>query len=135
RRHAVRLNSVESVVDAVSGYAEVQIGWDSTDALPFDLVMARTCAVGNVVLADHGYTLRQKESINVGALPDSEEQQAATVSVTRRPDRPRLREGPLTWQAMVMASGQPQPIDLSAAASAAFPTVLDPDAIVQPAID
>jgi len=70
-RHVVRLTRVEPGVDALYGVDLLEVEWDACDALPFDLCLsvrlpAPGCtrvhdvalARGNVVLVDHGETLR-----------------------------------------------------------------------------
>ena len=70
-RHAVRITRVKLIVDPLYGVNLVEIEWDICDALPFDLCLsarmpAPDCARvhdislvrGNVVLVDHGETLR-----------------------------------------------------------------------------
>jgi hypothetical protein len=70
-RHAVRITRVELTVDPLYEINLVEIEWDACDALPFDLCLsarmpAPDCARvhdisvvrGNVVLVDHGETLR-----------------------------------------------------------------------------
>lgn len=66
-RHAVRLIAVEELIDPLDGMLLLRVGWDSCDALPFDLCLsvrmpAPDCswihdvslARGNVLLVDHG---------------------------------------------------------------------------------
>ena len=86
RRQAVRLTSVE-VAQNASAQRVVRVCWGSADALTFSISAERAQVVGNVVLADHGYTLPERESL-----------QAVTPGT-----RPQLQQGPLTWQAMVLA--------------------------------
>src|SRR5262249_30698652 len=92
--------------------------WDSADSLPCDLAVARTYAVGNVVPCDHGYTLPQAESITA---PSPHQ-------------RPSLLYGPLTWQQLTMVASGPVLFDPTAAATAVFPTAVQPDTLMQPAI-
>jgi hypothetical protein len=97
-RHAVRLTKITRRVwvrwsekkwfGLVPHPAEideyVEIAWAAADALPFDLCFARCVARGNIVLADHGRTIRDE------ALP---------VVQTGRRYRPRLRFPYLTHAA------------------------------------
>jgi len=66
-RHAVRLTSVQELLDPLDGTLLLRVSWDSCDALPFDLCLsvrmpAPDCrwihdvslARGNVLLVDHG---------------------------------------------------------------------------------
>ncbi len=60
-RHAVRLTSIATATDDLTGAKVMEIGWGLDDALPFALCLARdgrplSIARGNIVLADHGYT-------------------------------------------------------------------------------
>lgn len=70
-RHAVRLTDVRRDVDPLGDVPIVEIAWDAVDALPFRMALsavgpAPECALledlsvarGNVVLADHGETVR-----------------------------------------------------------------------------
>lgn len=117
RRQAVRITSVE-VAQNASAQRVVRVRWGSADALTFSLSAERAQVVGNVVLADHGYTLPEKEAL-----------QAVTPGT-----RPQLQQGPLTWQAMVLADGQPVLFDQSQAAATAIPSALSPDTLLRPVI-
>lgn len=117
-RCAVRLTGVQAGQDAASDTHIVTIRWGSGDALPFALAVRRTSVVGNVALADHGYTLPAAESF---AIPPPHV-------------RPSLRHGPLTWQRLVMAVGRPQPFDPTDTAASAMPTELIPGSLLQPVI-
>lgn len=70
-RHAVRLTDVRRDIDPLGNVPIVEVAWDPADALPFPLTVsavgpAPECALlenlsvarGNVVLADHGETVR-----------------------------------------------------------------------------
>jgi hypothetical protein len=64
RRHAVRLTSVSTVTDKLKKIQVIKIAWDIEDALPFSLCLAKggqetSIARGNIVLADHGYTITE----------------------------------------------------------------------------
>ena len=94
-RHAVRLTSVESTQDPlgswfdapddpVAGVDVTEIAWADEDALPFALCVSATdregrfhadvsVAHGNVVLADHGRTVRQARTL---VVPPSDERLA-----------------------------------------------------------
>lgn len=68
-RHAVRLVSVEHKLDELTDTKVIDIEWDVEDALPFPLCLWEvssngkirqvSIARGNVVLADHGYTVSE----------------------------------------------------------------------------
>lgn len=100
-RHAVRLTSVEdSGVDPLNSIPIVEIAWDVEDALPFPLCISAlvkeetgdhliddlSLARGNVVLADHGMTIRD------------EELEAFVPDATGNLPRPRLFYRPVTQQ-------------------------------------
>jgi hypothetical protein len=100
RRHAVRLNTEPIArIDALDGTPVLDIAWHTADALPFALrlhqftgsdgeIQHTSMAFGNVVLADHGLTSIQPETLlPEGQVPDSGRY------------RPRLRETGVT-QAM-----------------------------------
>ena len=95
-RHLVRLTSVQpSAKDPLTGQEIVEIEWDPADALPFPLCVSAvtddehgakpidrvSVARGNLVLADHGFTV---EGEPLGEVPED------------RPFRPVLERGPLT---------------------------------------
>jgi hypothetical protein len=117
KRQAVRLTSVE-VTQNPAGQRVVRVGWSATDALPFAVTAERAQVVGNVVLADHGYS-----------LPDAE-----TLTAPCDHERPQLAQGPLTWQTTVLSVGQPVLFDPSAAAATATPTELLPTTLLRPVI-
>ncbi len=122
RSHAVRLTSVTQAVDSVptDSVNVVEIEWADEDALPFPLCVsalvglpgepptlqtAISVARGNVVLADHGYSVAREpadaEPLVPARVPEPAERRA-------RPYRPRLAQGPVTFAA---------PIDLEHAAA------------------
>lgn len=109
-RHVVRLSKVEPNVDVLNNSPVIEIAWDQKDALPFPLCLWEvpvpeddgedafepiSVARGNIVLADHGKTVRE-------CLQDRYE---------CRRFRPLLSQKPLT---------QRGPFDLSSSASSAF---------------
>ncbi|WP_413173196.1 putative baseplate assembly protein [Anabaena azotica] len=97
-RHAVRLTYVKPSQDKLLNQDIVEVQWHQEDALPFDLVICTvvngkrytnvTVARGNVVLVDHGCTVKEE-------LPE--------VTAGNR-YRPRLEFGPLTHQGFVRLS-------------------------------
>jgi hypothetical protein len=140
-RHAVRLTRVAPEAeltedgqdrapgpvhtDPLTGQAVVEIEWAAEDALPFPLCLSAvtetsrryfpdiSVALGNVVLADHGRTVRGEE---LETVPKADprlavarghegccESAAAEVKAPRF--RPHLKEGPLTFTA---APARPQ---------------------------
>jgi hypothetical protein len=117
RRHPVRLTCVD-VTQNPSGQRVVRVGFGAADALPFALAAERARIVGNVVLADHGYSLPDDE----GLYADDDR------------SRPQLADGPLTWQTLVMSSGQPVLFDPSGAAADAMSAALGPDTLLRPVI-
>jgi len=69
-RHVVRLTEIAPVTDPLDGMPVVNIAWDEGDALPFPLCLSKivdqngkpklaeiSVARGNIVLADHGFTI------------------------------------------------------------------------------
>ena len=112
-RHAVALRAVGAqATDPLSGTVVRELSWSPADATPFDLdltlVQGRctTCAIGNVVLADHGLAFSE----STPPVP-----QAGRF-------RPTLSQGPLT-----------QSVAFDACASAAASMNVDPRAAL-PAI-
>lgn len=79
-RHAVRLTSVEKKMDILHGIEVWDIQWHEEDALPFSLCISATIqgvvieglsvARGNVVLADHGRTVKV-EKLNPDSAPEN----------------------------------------------------------------
>ena len=72
-RHAIRLTSVRTAVDVLNDIKVLEITWGQEDALPFALCLEKngkpiSIAHGNIVLADHGYTINAEkiETIIVG---------------------------------------------------------------------
>jgi hypothetical protein len=151
-RQAVRLTRVESSQDPLfhnppggdDAQPLTEIEWHTDDALPFALcISARTdtseykekisVARGNIVLADHGRTVRESlgfaptadEALAVVA-PLAADRCAGNEPVPAFPRfRPRLSEQPLTHAAPLKSvpRGQPRPglaRDPNASASAAF---------------
>lgn len=134
-RHAVRLTSVKSSHDSLFPDPNdptipvriTEITWHGEDALPFALcVSARThngtdpkvsVALGNIVLADHGLTIKGE---NVGSAPAAVAALATVASSTADrcsdhtpelvPPRftPQLKEAPLTQAAPKPAAQDPQ---------------------------
>ncbi|HEY3052516.1 MAG TPA: putative baseplate assembly protein [Thermoanaerobaculia bacterium] len=115
-RHAVRLTKVEKAVDALLSEDVLNIEWGEEDALPFPLCIALVAsgpemgsaisvALGNIVLADHGYTVtekidppvvpRAKRNLEIaGAENDFCAPPAPRPTPARY--RPTLKKGPLT---------------------------------------
>ena len=85
QRHAVRLNSPPvEVIDPLNNTTVLEISWYAEDALPFPLCLWQeednepvSVARGNVVLADHGKTLKN-EALQPATVPEG------------RPYRPQL---------------------------------------------
>ncbi|HEX7318181.1 MAG TPA: putative baseplate assembly protein [Pyrinomonadaceae bacterium] len=140
-RHAVRLTrvapearltsdgqdrqpSLMPVYDQLTGQAVVEIEWADEDALPFPLCLSAVAettrryfpevsvALGNVVLADHGRTVRDEE---LEVVPDADPRLAvahgqgdcceSAEAEARAPRfRPRLKEAPLTFTAELTRS-------------------------------
>jgi hypothetical protein len=131
RRHVVRLASViataednTDLTDPVTGTAITEIGWSDDDALPFAFCLsARTgdgykahvsVARGNLILADHGLTLRD-EALGVVPEPylfrppaaDRDRCEASAREPIFPRFRPRLAEAPLTHAASAYEHTQP----------------------------
>ena len=80
-RHAVRINSVIPKIDRLTNTPIIEVSWDQLDALPFPIFISETkdennkyrvayVGRGNIVLADHGYTI--EKSINESAAIDTD---------------------------------------------------------------
>lgn len=83
-RHAVRLTSVQSIVDPLTGKLIVEVEWGREDALPFAVCVSAIkqadCSLiegvsevcGNVLLADHGERFTEELELVPGTtlLPD-----------------------------------------------------------------
>lgn len=147
-RHAVRLTTVEASVDKLvidrdtnKEQQLTEIEWHTDDALPFALcISTRTknsqlkdnvsVAYGNIVLADHGQTLKLEE---IGTVPTADDSLATIASSAgdRCADhapravlpafRPRLKEQPLTQAARLkpLQDGSSLPFARNPDASAA----------------
>ncbi len=113
-RHVVKITRVTKTCDALRGNRLLEVEWCRQDALPFDLCVSaigappecdlvRGLAVvrGNVILVDHGATIRDEPLRTVEPRPDNPlcEGEEAPADVTRIAARyrPRLRLGPLTF--------------------------------------
>jgi len=126
RAHAVRLMNVKSqkadasdLVDPLTNEKITEIEWDAGDALPFPFCISAmttggfrddlSVALGNIILADHGRTISNVETLPL--VPESnprlapvavnrgcqdEEPIAATVRY-----QPPLKEGPVTREGRV----------------------------------
>jgi hypothetical protein len=95
RRWAVRLTDVKRAVDPSGGLFEeppvnvpravTEIYWDAADALPFPLCVSVqerpglevSVALGNIVLADHGRTVRDER---LGTVPEQRLRRAAAAA-------------------------------------------------------
>jgi hypothetical protein len=72
-RHAIRLTSVETTVDPLNMKCLLEIEWQEADKLPFPLCISLikdgqlhediSVARGNIVLADHGYTIKNQNLV------------------------------------------------------------------------
>ena len=72
-RHAVRLTGIEPATDPLNGMNLLEVVWHESDRLPFPLCISLTkdgklhqdisVARGNIVLADHGYTLKDQQLV------------------------------------------------------------------------
>jgi hypothetical protein len=126
-RHVVRITRVTKACDALRGNRVLEVEWSREDALPFalcvsaigtppecDLVRNITIARGNIVLADHGATIRDEELPVVAPQHPIEvcegEDAPSDVALVPARYRPRLANAPLTFA---------QPLDARASATAA----------------
>ena len=131
-RHAVRLTRVTPGEDPLNGQPVVEIEWAAEDALPFPLCLSVvgpppdcellphvSVACGNVILVDHGRTIRDE---SLGRVPvarteercESDCEPAETVQVPAPFRPPALEETGMTFA---------QPLDAGAPAA----VVVDPD--------
>lgn len=126
-RHAVRLTSVTQGMDGLLGIPIVEIAWGAEDALPFSLCQSVrlpspdcrwigdvSVARGNVVLVDHGRTVREPLG-PVGTIDTlgacSCEGSVVEETVVPAPFRPGLTKAPLVFA---------EPLAPGASASALF---------------
>lgn len=69
-RYPVRITSVRTTTDELTGARVLEIKWDIEDALPLPLCLIKdgqevSVARGNIVLADHGYTKTEELELEV----------------------------------------------------------------------
>lgn len=150
-RHVVHLTFVDNNgIDALTGVPITEIGWGEEDALPFPLCISATTdqrhkeiynedvslAYGNIVLADHGLTIKDEplgtvpEPALFRPTPDTGDACAHGEPVAVIPRfRPRLDHGPLTQQGRSaqpsLAHPDPLPFDPQASAAAAMRWKID----------
>ncbi|PHM07169.1 hypothetical protein [Nostoc sp. 'Peltigera malacea cyanobiont' DB3992] len=109
-RHAVRLTNVKASVDELYNQPIVEIEWAEEDALPFPLCISAivppdcqlvdiSVARGNVILVDHGRTIKLED---LGTVPGKEiiqgcqeEGEPIEILVVGDRFRPRLQKTPL----------------------------------------
>ncbi len=116
-----------SIQDPLTGQPIVKIEWDEEDALPFPLCISSprtdtelldqvfedvSVACGNIVLADHGLTIAEPESL--GAVPSPRIFKIPPIEPpfceAREPEpvlprfRPTLRQGPITQVGHVLVT-------------------------------
>jgi hypothetical protein len=124
-RHAVRLTRVTPSIDALHGKPVLEIEWGLEDALPFDLCLcsqtdAPDCqwitvsvAHGNVILIDHGRTLKPDPEVPVPVIEVVQDCDpcgcGSDVDVIAGKLKLRLEHAPLTFA---------EPIGVDASASA-----------------
>lgn len=120
-RHVVRLTAIASVTDPLNGTPVVNIAWDEGDALPFPLCLSKivdqngtpklaeiSVARGNIVLADHGYTVPKENLTRTSVGP------LEFIPLTHRG---QARDD---FGKLVLYDGQTVPFDPAAPASAAM---------------
>ncbi|HEX2832570.1 MAG TPA: putative baseplate assembly protein [Thermoanaerobaculia bacterium] len=113
-RHVVRLTKVTPIVDPLFDLPLVEAEWSREDAMPFtlcvsaigkadecDYVEGLAVARANLVLADHGLTIRDE---TLAAIPDRTpaetcdgEDELAEIAFTAGRYRPALQHVPLTF--------------------------------------
>ncbi|MEH2002847.1 MAG: putative baseplate assembly protein [Nostoc sp.] len=112
-RHAVRLTSIKPDVDQLYNQPVVEIEWAKEDALPFSLCLSVKSPVpectliedvsvarGNVLLVDHGRTIKSEDLGTVGGkliLECVTECVGTEICVVADRFRPSLQKTPLTF--------------------------------------
>lgn len=142
-RHAVRLTSVTTGEDKLTGQPVIEIEWAEEDALPFPLCLSAVGAApdcetlenvsiarGNIILADHGRTIGRKvvddeDAEELGRVPVKETLAECSdtdcvpeVAILPGRYRPRLKNGPLTFSQPLpqkQADAGCPPLEISAA--------------------
>ena len=114
RRHAVRLTKVMLAVDELYDQPIVEIEWAAADALPFPFCISAigpapeckllekiSVARGNVILADHGRTIKAEAlgsvEVKETLVRCKSEGRPEETMLVPSPFRPRLKETPLTF--------------------------------------
>jgi hypothetical protein len=127
-RHAVRLTKVEKGIDSLYDQPIVDITWADVDALPFPLCISAigqpsecklleniSVARGNVILVDHGQTIRDEDLGKVAGKPAPTQCEGENLPSDGRilPGRfsPKLKKIPLTFR---------QPLQKKVSASSLF---------------
>jgi hypothetical protein len=127
-RHVVRLTEVNAVIDPVGDVPVTNIAWAAEDALPFALCLSSvsdeqhgkvylagvSVARGNLILADHGSTIREEPIGRVPApllflAPDCDGDPCAPADAVSVPARfrPTVAHGPLTQAATFQPPAMP----------------------------
>lgn len=157
-RHVVRLTHVRAfshgdaepdapLTDPLSDERITEVSWHLEDALPFPLCLSSlsdhdhgevevvdvSVARGNLVLADHGFTLPEEEELgtvpeaHLTTPPDRDAGSCERADPLRIPPRfrPQLKQGPLTFAGTVRSrsgsdGSERLPFDPEASASAAM---------------
>lgn len=114
-RHGVRLTKVTPGIDELYNQPIVEIEWAQSDALPFPLCLSGIgpvpeCALledisiarGNVILVDHGRTIKKPEFLGCVEVKETQakceaEGRLADTILVPSPFRPHLQEKPLTF--------------------------------------
>jgi hypothetical protein len=121
-RHVVRLTSVTPAVDTLYQTPVLEIEWAVADALPFPLCLACTgpaldcdyltdvsVARGNVLLVDHGQTIKNEDVGTVLGQPDEvvcgSGGPVDEVPALPLPFTPTLKYGPLTFSQSYQSAG------------------------------
>lgn len=128
RRHVVRLTSVEPGSDPLTHESITEIAWAAEDAVPFPLCISVVAgdahgstsiadisiARGNLVLVDHGETVRDESlgempppSLSVPLAPPSDPCSGSCLRSIPPRYRPRLARTPLTHAATALVRPAP----------------------------
>ncbi len=123
-RHAVRLTQVEAAVDRLDNTPVVEISWAEEDALPFPLCISSlgqapkceilediSIALGNIILVDHGQTLKGEKLAEVLLKQEVEqcrgEGRPAEKTLLPESYRPVLQYAPLTFSQPLALAEKP----------------------------
>jgi hypothetical protein len=138
-RHVVRITKRTPLVDPLNGQPVLEVEWDRQDAMPFmlcvsaigaapecDLIEPLAVARGNILLTDHGVTIKDEplEPIEQEFAEEvcEGEDDSSELAVVARPYRPVLKSAPLTF-AEPLIKDAPASVLLEQNPGAALPAV------------